>query len=267
MADQPKPFTYEVTTKFILDLLGMGEQISSTQNPQTPKYTSSSSTKIPRSSEHIISKILSVAKYNFNITDRERLTALLVVAGGETRFNAAISENFNYSLDSAKKTFSKLRALPDDKAIQYIPASKGGKGTQEKLANFLYAGQNGNTQSTDGWKYRGRGLSQVTGRGNYQSVQNKIIAKNFPGLDIVKNPEMLTSNEDVNVWVLIDGKIKGLFGKKLTPNNKSYLTDAITIQQTQNGGAYSFTSVTHNYIDILNAINSTPWVQDLIKNI
>ncbi len=213
-----------------------------------------------------------MAKYNFGITDRERLTALLVVAGGETRFNASASESFNYSLESAKNTFSKLRALPDDKALQYIPANRGGKGTQEKLANFLYNGQNGNTHPTDGWKYRGRGLSQVTGRGNYQKVQKEIIAKSFQNLDIVSKPDTLISSKDVNVvdlnaWVLVEGKIKGLFGKKLIPNNKAYLTDAVTIQQTQNGGEYKFTSVTHNYIDTLSAVNSTPWVQDLIKNI
>lgn len=259
-------YTYQAADDLIRKWLGVNEQSAASQNTKTPKYTSSNSTKIPRSAERIISKILTVAKYNFGITDRERLTALLVVAGGETRFNAPASESFNYSLESAKNTFSKLRALPDDKALQYIPANRGGKGTQEKLANFLYSGMYGNG-STDGWKYRGRGLSQVTFKSNYQNVQKQIIAKAFPGLDIVSRPETLTSNEDVNVWVLVEGKIKGLFGKKLIPNNKAYLTDAVVIQQTQNGGKYEFTSVTHNYIDTLNAINNTPWVQDLIKNI
>ena len=260
-------YTYQAADDLIRKWLGAGEQSATSQNTKTPKYAPSSSTKIPRSAERIISKILSVAKYNFGITDRERLTALLVVAGGETQFNATVTENFNYSLASAKNTFSKLRSLSDSDALKYIPTSKGGTGTQEKLANFLYKGMYGNISPNDGWKYRGRGLSQVTFKSNFQNVQNQIIAKSFQGLNIVTNPEILTSNEDVNVWVLVEGKIKGLFGKKLIPNNKVYLTDAITIQQTQNGGSYSFTSVTHNYIDTLSAINSTPWVQDLIKNI
>jgi hypothetical protein len=54
----------------------------------------------------------------------------------------------------------------------------------EKLANFVYAGINGNTEPGDGWRYRGSGLIQLTGRGNFVAV-GKLV-----GLDLVGDPEL-----------------------------------------------------------------------------
>lgn len=61
---------------------------------------------------------------------------------------------------------------------------------QEAIGNRAYASRNGNGDiaSGDGWKYRGKGYIQLTGKSNYQSVQNEITAK-FPasGIDIIAN--------------------------------------------------------------------------------
>ena len=55
----------------------------------------------------------------------------------------------------------------------------------EALANKVYGGRLGNTAPGDGWRYRGRGLIQVTGLDNYHLVEK------VSGLRVVSNPDLL----------------------------------------------------------------------------
>ena len=59
----------------------------------------------------------------------------------------------------------------------------------EKLANYVYAKTDGNSEEGDGWKYRGRGFLQHTGKNQY-----KAIAK-YTGVDVVSNPDLLNDPE------------------------------------------------------------------------
>lgn len=87
-----------------------------------------------------------------------------------------LRENFNYQPEILHKTFKK-----------YIPTVERAKTFiargPEAIANHVYGGRLGNTQSGDGWRFRGGGLIQTTGRYNY-SVLGKAIKEdliNFPG--------------------------------------------------------------------------------------
>ena len=95
------------------------------------------------------------------------------------------------------------------------------------IANIGYANKNGNGNiaSGDGWKFRGRGYIQITGRGTYQAY------KNYSGYDVVNNPDLL-----LNTAIAIDAAA-WFFAiyKKALPAADSNLITKIT--QLVNGGA------------------------------
>ena len=55
---------------------------------------------------------------------------------------------------------------------------------------------NGNEASGDGWKFRGRGFIQITGKNNYSALSK------FTGVDYVKNPDLLLNEADAMISAL-----------------------------------------------------------------
>ena len=72
----------------------------------------------------------------------------------------------------------------------------GTNSTGEEIFNAVYANRNGNGDyaSGDGNKYKGRGLVQITGRGNYQAVQDKL-AETGLNIDIIANPSLVNDEK------------------------------------------------------------------------
>lgn len=80
------------------------------------------------------------------------------------------SESLNYSVGGLKVTFP--RRISDEDAEKF-GRKKGQPANQSAIANIVYGGKwgaenLGNTLPGDGWKFRGRGLKQLTGRSNYE---------------------------------------------------------------------------------------------------
>ena len=112
------------------------------------------------------------------ITDEKTQIALLANIKKESGFKP-ISENLNYtSTARLKEVFpSKTKNLSDEELKKYTNNPEG-------LAELVYGGRMGNTEPGDGFKYRGRGFIQLTGKNNYASMG---AALNLP---LVDNPDL-----------------------------------------------------------------------------
>jgi putative chitinase len=96
----------------------------------------------------------------YDITNERRVAGFLAQCAHESNNFKFLKENLNYSADGLKRIFPKYfkDVDPNDYARQ-----------PEKIANRVYANRmnNGDEDSGDGWKYRGRGVIQLTGCDNY----------------------------------------------------------------------------------------------------
>jgi len=119
---------------------------------------------------------------------KEQLAHLLGQTDHETgRFSRGV-ENFNYTPKRMLEIFRKDFDTDKNFVLSESEKRKAQElyGNPEKIANFVYANQNGNGNeaSGDGWKYRGRGAIMVTGKGNYLTF-----AKYLNDKAVVSNPE------------------------------------------------------------------------------
>jgi len=108
--------------------------------------------------EHIISTC-----EMFEINTPERLSAFLAqIAYESDNFNHVI-ENLNYSAKGLMTIFKKY--FPDEQSAAAFARQP------ERIANKVYANRmgNGSEHTGDGWRYRGRGLIQLTGKTNYMN--------------------------------------------------------------------------------------------------
>jgi len=116
----------------------------------------------------------------FNITNNLRLAHFLAQCGHESGGFKAVSENLNYSADGLKKIFPKY--FPGNLAESYAR-------NPEKIASKVYGGRMGNGDETtkEGFKFRGRGYIQLTGKANYTNFAK------FIGEDTVANPDLVAT--------------------------------------------------------------------------
>ena len=116
----------------------------------------------------------------FNITNTLRLAHFLAQCGHESANFKAVSENLNYSADGLKKIFGKY--FPGNLNESYARQP-------EKIAARVYGGRmgNGDEVSKDGFKFRGRGYIQLTGKSNYAAFDK------FVDDDILANPDLIAT--------------------------------------------------------------------------
>lgn len=108
----------------------------------------------------------------YDINTPRRIVGFLSQIGHESAGMSTLTESLNYSVDGLINRFKRHRiSIEDAKRFGRAP---GRPANQERLANILYGGvwgaeHLGNTKPGDGWRFRGRGLKQLTGRSNYEA--------------------------------------------------------------------------------------------------
>ena len=127
---------------------------------------------------------------DYDINTPKRIAAFVAQCSHESAGFTALQENLNYKPDTLRRLFPKY--FTDELAKEY--ASRPNK--QEAIANRIYANRmgNGDESSGDGYRFRGRGLIQLTGRSNYQAFADSIEVDDRP-LKIDEVPEYLNCFE------------------------------------------------------------------------
>lgn len=193
--------------------------------PLTPEQVMAATGSNRANAERFLHHIQAACKA-FDITTPKRVAGFLSQIGHESGGMATLEENLNYSVDALLKMFGRHR-------ISEVDARKFGRtatqrANQEAIANALYGGEFGrknlgNTEDGDGWRFRGRGLKQLTGRDNYFRCGKAI------GLDLIANPEKLAEASNAAMSA-------GWFWKTNGLNELADRGDVVAMTKKINGG-------------------------------
>ena len=147
--------------------------------------------------------LINAALTKYGITNPYLRAGILAVVAKESAFTP-IAEGYRYTIPRLRVVFSTerlqnksnndliklLKVQPANAGYGLKPADQGRATDGVALFNLVYGGtwgarNLGNTQAGDGYKYRGRGFNQNTGRGNYTMLTKK------SGIDLVSNPDKM----------------------------------------------------------------------------
>ena len=120
----------------------------------------------------------------YEINTPERVAGFIAQTGHESNGYKALTENLNYKAETLEKLFSKYFSKAGRNAKDY-------ERQPEKIANVIYASRmdNGDTASGDGWRFRGGGILQLTGRANYTNFGKSIGMTAEAATDYVRTPK------------------------------------------------------------------------------
>ncbi len=164
-------------------LFGTSESVSTTPVQSSNVVIPNSNFKLDKLKGHVpdtvIAQIPDTAA-KFNITNSLRLAHFLAQCGHESGGFRAVTENLNYSAKGLLGTFPKY--FNATTAAQY-------ERKPELIASRVYASRmgNGDEASKEGFKFRGRGYIQLTGKSNYTNFAR------FIGEDTVSNPDLVAT--------------------------------------------------------------------------
>lgn len=132
----------------------------------------------------------------FEINTPQRIAGFLSQTSHESGGYTMLTEDLRYRAETLAVCWPNRFAVlgPDKKPVKDAKGkntptkvAQAIAGKPELIANMVYANRmsNGPTESGDGWKYRGRGIKQLTGKDNYARCGAAL------GLDLVSDPDLL----------------------------------------------------------------------------
>lgn len=162
------------------------------------------------------------AAMNFYKMTPERAAHFFAQTAHESGGFKLFTENLNYSAQGLQSIFGKY--FPGNLEESYAR-------NPEKIANRVYANRmgNGNEQSGDGWKYRGRGALQLTGKDNYKAFS-----------DYLKKPEIMTNPDLVSTIYSFESAMFFFDKNKLWGICDKGITKPVILELTKriNGGTH-----------------------------
>lgn len=171
-----------------------------------------------------------------------------------------MTENINYTPQRACEVWPNRFSSPQD-CLAKVGSFDGDPDFKFKLMDNVYGGRNGNTQPHDGSTFIGRGLSQVTGRGNYDALATNL----NNGLDLTGDPDLVIAGANVFECGIADFVLCGCLPF-------ADADDVIEVSQHLNGGFVGFADRTSWLVKWKRALGVTPeksgtmlWVQQSLN--
>lgn len=176
----------------------------------------------------------------YGINTNKRLAHFLSQTTHESNNFTVLEENLNYSATRLNQVFPKYFRNAGRDATKFARKP-------EAIANIVYASRmgNGNEASGDGFRYRGRGIIQLTGKNNYRDF----------GATVGK------SSEEVTEYVMTkEGAIQSAlwFWNSRNINNAASGDDVAAVTRLINGGTNGLEDRRDRYNRILNILSKTP---------
>lgn len=175
----------------------------------------------------------------FLITTPARVAGFVAQCQHESADFTALQENLNYGAKGLRGLFGKYFA--DD------ATAKAYERKPEKIANKIYSSRMGNgpESSGDGWKFRGRGILQLTGRDNYTKCSRDLFGDdtlaNEP--DLLRTPEYATLSA---CWFWYKNQLNAICDKG----------DIVLLSKKINGGTIGMEDRIKHWNDALDAFES-----------
>ena len=171
----------------------------------------------------------------YHITDINEKAMFLAQTTHESNNYKRLEESFNYRPERLFEVFKKRVGTLENAKKLCLQGAK-------EIADFVYGGRLGNSQD-EGYKYRGRGIIQLTGKNNYEYYGKKI------NIDLVNNPDLAKESNAAMEIALLFWKEKGcgMFAK---------MGDVKTVTKLINGGYNGLADRQKRFNKILTILNN-----------